>query len=141
MTTNEHTIRIMVVDDEPDMRPLFLQRFRAEIKRGEIDFVFAISAEEALRFLSAEAADVMLILSDINMPGMSGLDLLKIVKDRHQHLKVMMITAYTDEEKQTLAKQFKADDYMTKPIDFADLKARILSQTGASRHLGEGHSG
>lgn len=121
-------IRIMVVDDETDIEPLFKQKFRKEIREGIIDFHFAFSAEDALKYLdTARAADIILILSDINMPGMSGIELLKILKTDYTHLKVFMITAYDDKEKYEKAKEYGASEYLTKPIDFEKLKKEILS--------------
>jgi len=119
-------VKILVVDDESDVRTLFEQRFRKEVRAGKIEFVFALSAEEALAFLSTHEGAV-LILSDINMPGMNGLDLLKAVKERYPQLKVIMVTAYDNEEYHRKAVDFGCDDYLTKPIDFALLKERLLS--------------
>ncbi|MBL8229845.1 MAG: response regulator [Bryobacterales bacterium] len=118
-------MKVMVVDDEADVRLLFEQRFRKEIRSGEIEFYFALSAQEALEFLETHEEDV-LILSDINMPGMNGLDLLKTVKSKHRHLKVFMITAYGDAEYQRRAWEYGCDDYLTKPIDFGMLKEKLL---------------
>ena len=120
--------KIMVVDDEHDVEPLFRQRFRKEIKDGEIDFHFTFSGEDALEYLdSAKAADLVLILSDINMPGISGIELLRILKEKYSHLKVFMITAYDDKEKYEKAIQYGAEEYLTKPIDFTRLKTEIFS--------------
>lgn len=119
-------MKVMVVDDEADVRLLFEQRFRKEVRAGRIEFYFALSAEEALAFLETHFEDV-LILSDINMPGMNGLDLLKTVKQRHRHLKVYMITAYGDADYHRQAVAYGCDDYFTKPIDFAVLKDKLLS--------------
>lgn len=119
-------MKILVVDDEMDVQSLFKQKFRRELKEHEISLTFAFSAEEAAAFLdSAESADIVLILSDINMPGMNGLELLKMIKEKYSHLKVFMITAYDDEDKQQKAKLYGADMYLTKPIDFNELKNAI----------------
>lgn len=116
----------MVVDDERDIEPLFMQKFRKEIRNGNIDFHFAFSAEAALKYLStAHAADIVLILSDINMPGMNGIELLRILKTDYSHLKVFMITAYDDKEKHDKAFEYGASEYLTKPIDFEKLKQAI----------------
>lgn len=121
-------IRIMVVDDELDVEPLFRQRFRKEIRDGLIHFHFTFSGEDALEYLkSATAADLVLILSDINMPGISGIELLRVLKERYSHLKVFMITAYDDKEKFETAMQLGAEEYLTKPIDFDKLKKEIFS--------------
>jgi YesN/AraC family two-component response regulator len=118
-------LKVMVVDDEADVRLLFEQRFRKEIRAGRIEFYFALSAQEALAFLETHEEDV-LILSDINMPGMNGLDLLKAVKERYRRLKVFMITAYGDSDYHRRAVEYGCDDYLTKPIDFALLKEKLL---------------
>jgi len=123
-------MKIMVVDDETDIEPLFRQRFRREIRDGLIECFFCFSAENALAYLnSATAADIVLILSDINMPGMNGLELLRILKEKYAHLTVFMVTAYDDEEKYKKALEYGADRYLTKPIDFDKLKAEIFSHS------------
>lgn len=120
-------MKILVVDDERDIQTLFEQRFRKEIREKVFDFAFAFSGEEALSFLNEHGHEAVLILSDINMPGMSGLELLEQIK--HKYLKpppiVMMITAYGDAENYNLAKQLGADDFLTKPVDFAVLKEKL----------------
>lgn len=121
-------IRIMVVDDERDVEALFRQKFRKEIREELIDFYFTFSGEEALNYLStATAADLVLILSDINMPGISGIELLRILKEKYSHLKVFMITAYDDKDKYEKAIQYGAEEYFAKPIDFEKLKREIFS--------------
>ncbi len=120
-------MKILVVDDEADVQPLFVQRFRKEIKNGEFDFSFAQSGEEALGYLEKNHSEIILILSDINMPGMSGLELLSRI--RHSYEKpppvVMMITAYADEENRKQAIDNGADDFLTKPLDFSLLKDKL----------------
>ena len=120
-------MKILVVDDEPDVQPLFEQRFRKEIKTHELDFDFALSGEEALNYLHNNHSEVVLILSDINMPGMSGLELLS--KIRHEYSApppvVMMITAYGDEENHKQAMERGANDFLTKPLDFNLLKDKL----------------
>ena len=120
-------MKILVVDDEKDIQSLFEQRFRKEIKSGQINLAFAFSGEEALNYLNQNEHEAVLILSDINMPGMSGLELLEEIKGKY--LKpppvVMMITAYGDEENYNKALELGADDFLTKPIDFATLKERL----------------
>ncbi|MBI1764447.1 MAG: response regulator [Acidobacteria bacterium] len=120
-------MKVMVVDDEADVRLLFEQRFRREVRAGQIAFYFALSAEEALALLEQVVGDVSLILSDINMPGMNGLDLLKAIKAKHQHLRVFMITAYGSAEYQQRAVAYGCDDYFTKPLDFGMLRAKMLA--------------
>ncbi len=121
-------MKILVVDDEPDVRLLFEQRFRREIRSGEFAFSFAYSGEEALAFLRDHPSEVVLILSDINMPGMSGLELLRHVKQDPLPPPpplVMMLTAYGDTETHNQAMQLGANDFLTKPVDFAALKVKL----------------
>lgn len=122
-------MKILVVDDEKDIQPLFQQRFRKEIKSGKIEFVFAYSGEEALEQLQNYEHEAVLILSDINMPGMSGLELLKNIKQKHHQPPpiVMMITAYGDADNYSRAMELGADDFITKPVDFVSLKEKILN--------------
>jgi two-component system chemotaxis response regulator CheY len=120
-------MKILVVDDEADVQPLFIQRFRKEIKSGECEFAFALSGEEALSYLEHAHSEVVLILSDINMPGMTGIELLSRI--RHDYEKpppvVMMITAYGDDENRNQAMQNGANDFLTKPLDFIILKEKL----------------
>jgi two-component system chemotaxis response regulator CheY len=120
-------MKILVVDDERDVKTLFEQRFRKEIRSGETDFAFAYSGEEALMYLNGLAHGAVLILSDINMPGMSGLELLGQIKQKQFRPPpvVMMITAYGDEENHNTAKALGADDFLTKPVDFNVLKEKL----------------
>lgn len=121
-------MKILVVDDEQDVKTLFEQRFRKEIRDAIIHFVFAFSGEEALTYLKLHKHEVVLILSDINMPGMSGLELLKKIKQEHHEPPplVMMITAYGDTENYNIAMNLGADDFLTKPIEFDLLKEKLL---------------
>ena len=120
-------MKILVVDDVKDIKTLFEQRFRKEIKSNLVEFVFAFSGEEALELMKDLQHEAVLILSDINMPGMSGLELLEHIK--HQYLKpppvVMMVTAYGDEENRKTATDLGADDFLTKPVDFKLLKDKL----------------
>jgi len=120
-------MKILVVDDEKDVQALFEQRFRKEIKSGEMSFDFAFSGEEALQYLHQHEQEAVLILSDINMPGMSGLELLGQIKQKYMKPPpvVMMITAYGDQENFDTAKQLGADDFLTKPVDFTALKEKL----------------
>jgi CheY-like chemotaxis protein len=120
-------MKVMVVDDEQDVQFLFQQHFRKELKGGKIQFCFAFSGEEALQYLTKQGTtDLLLILSDINMPGMNGLELLKRIKEKFSSLPVFMITAYSEESNRQQALAFGCDDYLTKPIDFDLLKSRIF---------------
>lgn len=119
-------VKILIVDDEQDVELLFRQRFRKELKEGDFVFHFAFSAESALSFLKTlQPCDVVLVLSDINMPGMNGLELLRLIKTEFTDLKVMMVTAYGDEVNHSTAMEYGADDFITKPVDFMLLKERI----------------
>ncbi len=120
-------MKILVVDDERDIQTLFEQRFRKEMRAKLIEFVFAFSGEEALIYLNEHEHEAVLILSDINMPGMSGLDLLGHIKQKYMKPPpiVMMITAYGDAENFNMAKKLGADDFLTKPVDFSLLKEKL----------------
>lgn len=124
-------MKILVVDDEKDVKTLFEQKFRKEIKSHEMEFVFAFSGEEALEYLSdnERLQEAVLILSDINMPGMSGLELLGHIKQKFHKPPpvVMMITAYGDIENHRIAQELGADDFLTKPVDFTILKEKLKS--------------
>ncbi len=124
-------MNILVVDDERDMQTLFEQRFRKEIRSGEVNFAFASSGEEALTYMEGHHHEAILILSDINMPGMSGLELLKNIKQEYGAPPpvVMMVTAYGDEENYKQAMQLGADDFLTKPLDFNLLKEKLKLST------------
>ncbi len=126
----ENSMKILVVDDEQDVKSLFEQRFRKEIKDKEIQLEFAFSGEEALLFMNKHEHEAVLILSDINMPGMSGLDLLKNIKKNYDKPApiVMMITAYGDEENYNEAMSLGADDFLTKPVDFNMLKEKLKNK-------------
>ncbi|GAB2606085.1 response regulator [Spirosoma areae] len=121
-------MKILVVDDETDVKDLFEQRFRREIRNGEFKLDFANSGEEALRYLTGHPSEVVLILSDINMPGMSGFELLRHIRDDFNMPPppiVMMITAYGDPDSQQQAVQLGANDFLTKPLDFSVLKQKL----------------
>lgn len=119
-------MKFLVVDDEKDVEMLFLQKFRKEIRSGAVELVFAFSGQEALDILNdANPPDVVYVFSDINMPGMSGLELLEIIKGDHPHIKVSMISAYGDDENYHKAIRSGAKEFFTKPIDFDSLKSEI----------------
>ena len=123
-------MKILVVDDEKDIQTLFEQRFRKEIRDKEMEFVFAFSGEEAMDYMKGHEHEAVLILSDINMPGMSGLELLKNIKEKYEKPPpvVMMITAYGDDENFNQAMKLGADDFLTKPVDFPALKEKLKSK-------------
>lgn len=121
-------MRIMVVDDEKDIKLLFEQQFRKEIKSGRLIFLFAFTGEEVLEYLQTNSTTKpILVLADINMPGMNGLDLLKNIKQKYPKLKVAMITAYGDERNYRQAIECGCDDYISKPINFAELKEKVFT--------------
>ena len=127
MDSAESSLKVLVVDDEPDVEWLFRQRFRREIRSGRLGLAFARSGGEALALLrSGAAADVVLVLSDINMPGMTGLELLKRIKEEFAGLRVHMITAYGDEQNYQAAMAYGAEGYLTKPLDFTRFKKEVL---------------
>ncbi len=124
-------IKILVVDDERDVESLFIQKFRKDIKNNDIQFHFAFSGEEALIFMKTlNPFDLVLVLSDINMPGMTGLELLRQIKNEYPLLKVMIVTAYGDLANYEKAVQYGADGFLTKPIDFINLKEKLLNANG-----------
>ncbi len=122
-------MKILVVDDEPDVKSLFEQKFRKEIRSGVFAFSFAFSGEEALDFLAEHPSEVVMILSDINMPGMSGIELLRSIRKDYPHAppQVMMITAYGDSQNHDQAMQLGADDFLTKPVNFVELKEKLIA--------------
>jgi len=119
-------MKFLVVDDEKDVEMLFLQKFRKEIRSGEIEMLFAFSGREALNILNDKVPpDVVYVFSDINMPGMSGLELLDTIKSNHPKIKVSMISAYGDDDNYRKAIDSGAKEFFTKPIDFESLKNEI----------------
>jgi len=126
------SVSILVVDDEPDVADLFRQRFRREARQGTYVMHFAASGEQALGLLSGGIEpQLIVILSDINMPGMDGLQLLDEIKQRFPDLPVMMVTAYGDDERRRRATEYGASEFVTKPVDFDILKEQ-LRQLSAS---------
>ncbi len=120
------TLLILVVDDEPDVETLFRQQFRRDLRAGRFTMEFARSAPAALqRITNAAGASIILILSDINMPGMSGLELLPKAKALRPDIPVIMITAYGDAETKQKALENGAEALLTKPIDFVSLRSEI----------------
>ena len=118
--------RILVVDDEPDVESMFRQHFRRELRSGRFIMEFALSAPAALAYVKATAdPSLILILSDINMPGMSGLEMLPKMRAERPNVPVIMITAYGDEATKRYAIAQGAVGLLTKPIDFAVLRQEI----------------
>jgi CheY-like chemotaxis protein len=124
---------ILVVDDEPDVAELFRQRFRRESRQGAYVLHFAGSGAEALDRLAEEIEPTLVaILSDINMPGMDGLELLGEIKQRRPDLPVMMVSAYGDDERRRKATELGAFEFLTKPVDFDRLKAQLRRLSAAA---------
>ena len=120
------SVSILIVDDEPDVADLFRQRFRRETRAGTYVLHFAASGEDALDRLTGEIKpQLIVILSDINMPGMDGLELLRVLKERRPELPVMMVTAYGDDERRRRAAEYGAMEFVTKPVDFDLLKTQL----------------
>jgi CheY-like chemotaxis protein len=120
------SVLILVVDDEPDVADLFRQQFRRELRAGRFVLDFAMSAEGAIERVSRrDDADLILVFSDINMPGMTGLELLPHVRQARPDVPVIMITAYGDAETRRLALEGGAAGLLVKPIDFALLREEI----------------
>ncbi|WP_018262939.1 response regulator [Methylobacterium sp. WSM2598] len=128
------SVLILVVDDEPDVADLFRQQFRRELRAGRFALAFAHSAEEALARVGAAGEETLiLILSDINMPGMTGLELLPRMRSARPDVPVIMITAYGDAETRRRATEGGAAGLLTKPIDFLTLRVEVdrrLSEVG-----------
>ncbi|MGI9532397.1 response regulator [Lutimonas sp.] len=119
-------MRILVVDDEKDVELLFRQKFRKEVKSKSLELVFAFSGQEALDILQrSNPPKVVYIFSDINMPGMTGLELLEEVKQLYPDIKISMISAYGDSDNYNRAINSGAKEFFTKPIDFVSLKEEI----------------
>ena len=122
------TVRVLVVDDEPDVETLFRQQFRREVRQGLYVLDFALSGPAALDKLDGcIGEEIILLVSDINMPGMSGLDLLPAVKARRPELPVFMISAYGDADRIAMALDRGASKFMTKPVDFPKLKQDVMA--------------
>ena len=127
------SVSILVVDDEPDVAEMFRQRFRREARNGTYVMHFASSGQEALDKLAAGIApQLIVILSDINMPVMDGLELLREVKTRRPDLPVMMVTAYGDDERRRLAGEYGAAEFISKPVDFDLLKTQLSDLSGTA---------
>jgi len=127
------SVSILIVDDEPDVADLFRQRFRREQRQGTYVLHFATSGEAALELLGGEIhPELIVILSDINMPGMDGLTLLGEIKGRWPDLPVMMVTAYGDDERRRRAVEAGALDFISKPVDFDLLKEQLRNLPAAS---------
>ncbi len=124
------TVPMLLVDDEADSLELFRQSFRREIRRGDYAIDFAASADEALRMLlDINPSPPQVLLSDINMPGMNGLDLLSEVKRRWPQVHVIMISAYGDDANRRRAAGLGASHFLSKPIDFTELKRTLADYT------------
>jgi CheY-like chemotaxis protein len=124
---------VLIVDDEPDVEMLFRQQFRREMREGRYTLDFAISGEAALTKLADHTGkSIILLLSDINMPGMSGLDLLPVVKERLPELPVFMISAYGDQATVATALARGANKFVTKPVDFPKLKQDVTAVIAAT---------
>lgn len=127
------SVSILIVDDEPDVADLFRQHFRREVRQGLYVLHFAYSAEEALsRLADGIRPELIVILSDINMPGMDGLTLLREIKARLPDLPVVMVTAYGDEERRRRAAEYGAAVFITKPVDFDHLKEQLRQLPSAA---------
>ena len=119
-------IKILIVDDERDVELLFRQKFRKEVRSGALELAFAFSGDEALKLLDSEhPPEVVYVFSDINMPGMTGLELLEKIKTQYPSINVSMISAYGDSENFKKAMDSGAKEFFTKPIDFDSLRKEI----------------
>ncbi len=124
---------ILMVDDEPDAEELFRQNFRREIRKGALRFDFARSGREALDLLAFEDPPrVLLVLSDINMPGMTGVELLDEIRRRWPSIKIFMISAYGDDSTERAVLEKGAEQFFTKPVDFMQLKEQLTTLVEAT---------
>jgi CheY-like chemotaxis protein len=122
------TVMVLVVDDEPDVETMFRQQFRREVRQGLCTLEFALSGSAALDKLSTWiGGQIILLVSDINMPGMSGLELLPMVKARRPDLPVFMISAYGDKDTIATAVERGANKFLTKPVNFPQLKLDVAA--------------
>ena len=120
------TMKILIVDDERDVEALFRQKFRKEVRNSDLELDFAFSGKEAMKILERkDPPDVIYVFSDINMPGMTGLELLEKIKARFPNITVSMISAYGDSENYNKAINSGAKEFFTKPIDFESLRKEI----------------
>jgi DNA-binding NtrC family response regulator len=127
------TARVLLVDDEPDVEPLFQQQFRREVRDGLYRLNCARSAEAALHMLDGRAGDeIILLLLDIDMPDMGGLDLLPKIKGQKPGLPVLVISAYGDADTVSTARKRGADEFLTKPVDFAKQREDIMTVHAAA---------
>jgi CheY-like chemotaxis protein len=127
------SVSILVVDDESDVADLFRQHFRREVRQGLYVLHFAGSGEEALDKLAGGISPQLIgVLSDINMPGMDGLELLREIKERRPDLPVMMVTAYGDDDRRQRAGEYGAAEFVTKPVDFDLLKMQLRQLPSAA---------
>ena len=127
------SVSILVVDDEPDVADLFRQRFRREAHNGTYVMHFANSGMEALdKLATGIEPQLIVILSDINMPVMDGLELLRQIKTRRPDLPVIMVTAYGDDERRRLASEYGAAEFITKPVDFDLLRTQLRDLSDAA---------
>ena len=124
------SLLVLVVDDEPDVEALFRQHFRRELRSGRFAMTFVLSASAALESIGDAGASLIMILSDINMPGMNGLELLLKVKEARPDVPIIMITAYGDAETRRKALDGGAETLLTKPIDFGTLRNEIEARLG-----------
>jgi CheY-like chemotaxis protein len=127
------SVSVLVVDDETDVAELFRQHFRREARQGTYVLHFASSGEDALdKLVAGIEPQLIVILSDINMPAMDGLELLREIKRRRPDLPVMMVTAYGDDERRRLASAYGAVEFITKPVDFDLLKTQLRDLSEAA---------
>ena len=130
------TAQILVVDDEPDMKALVLQKFRHQIRDGAINFLFAGDGVEAMAMLEANG-DIDMVVADINMPRMDGLTLLQKLRETTENISTIIVSAYGDMSNIRTAMNRGAFDFVTKPIDFADLETTIAKTVRHVEYLRE----
>ncbi len=125
--SNDLTVRkVLVVDDEPDVEPMFRQRMRREVRAGMYEFLFALSGRQALDVLE-EHPDIRLVITDLNMPEMNGWELLDALGDQWPDLPSMVMSAYGDQANLQRAEKSGAQDFVVKPVDFEELRGKVAA--------------
>ena len=133
MSESSGTRKLLVVDDEPEVEPMFRQRMRREVRAGVYEFLFARSGRHALEVLE-ENPDVQLVITDLNMPEMNGWQLLDALGEQWPGLPSMVVSAYGDAENVRRAEERGAAGFVVKPVDFTDLREKVAESLGDASH-------
>ena len=126
MSEENETRKVLVVDDEPDVEPMFRQQMRREVRSGRYEFLFALSGRHALQVLE-ENPDIRLVITDLNMPEMNGWELLEALGESWPELPSMVVSAYGDEANLRRAEERGAQGFVVKPVDFKELRGKVAA--------------